>query len=39
MYADPNRREQFLQLIDDSDEVTDFESEIVRPDGSRGLDY
>lgn len=35
MYADRNRRAQFLQLIHDSDEVTDFESEIIRPDGSR----
>ena len=35
MYADCNRRAQFLQLIHDSDEVTDFESEIIRPDGTR----
>lgn len=35
MYADNNRRAQFLQLIHDSDEITDFESEIVRPDGTR----
>jgi PAS domain S-box-containing protein len=34
IYADPERRNQFLQLIGDSDEITDFESEIVRPDGS-----
>ena len=35
MYADNNRRAQFLQLIHDSDEITDFESEIIRPDGTR----
>ena len=35
MYADANRRAQFLQLIRDSDEVTDFDSEIIRPDGTR----
>jgi PAS domain S-box-containing protein len=35
MYADANRRTQFLQLIHDSDEVTDFESEIIRPDGTK----
>jgi len=34
-YADHNRRTQFLQLIHDSDVVTDFESEIIRPDGTR----
>jgi len=35
MYADADRRAQFLQLIHTTDNVTDFESEIVRPDGSR----
>ena len=35
MYADANRRAQFLQLIRDTDNVTDFESEIIRPDGTR----
>jgi PAS domain S-box-containing protein len=35
MYADSNRRAQFLQLIHESDEITDFESEIIRPDGTR----
>lgn len=35
MYADGNRRAQFLQRIHNSDEITDFESEIIRPDGSR----
>lgn len=35
MYADSNRRAQFLQLIHDTDEVTDFDSEIIRPDGTR----
>ncbi len=34
IYVDPDRRNQFLQLIRRADEVTEFESEIVRPDGS-----
>jgi PAS domain S-box-containing protein len=34
LYVNPGRREEFFQLIQSSDEVTDFESEIRRPDGS-----
>ena len=34
-YADPNRRAEFLALVAGSDEVTDFESEVVRRDGTR----
>jgi PAS domain S-box-containing protein len=33
-YARPARREEFLQLIRSADEVSDFESEISRRDGS-----
>ncbi len=35
LYADPGRRAQFLELIRLSDSVPDFESEVVRADGSR----
>ncbi len=35
LYADPRRRADFLQLMARSDEVTDFESEVLRQDGSR----
>ncbi len=35
LYADPGRRNEFMHLIQASDEVTDFESEVVRRDGSR----
>jgi PAS domain S-box-containing protein len=34
VYAHPHRREDFFQLIQSSDTVTDFESEIMRADGS-----
>ena len=34
-YADPGRRAEFMKLIEGSDEITDFESEVVRRDGSR----
>ncbi|MBL9216510.1 MAG: PAS domain S-box protein [Opitutaceae bacterium] len=34
VYVDPRRREDFLRLIQHSDEVTDFESEVLRKDGS-----
>ena len=35
-YASPTRREEFFQLLDSGmDRITDFESEVVRPDGSR----
>jgi len=34
-YTDPNRRAEFMQLIRNADEVTDFESEITRRDGTR----
>jgi len=34
-YADPVRRNEFMLRVQSSDEVTDFESEIVRRDGSR----
>ena len=35
VYVDKQRRAEFLRLIDTRDEVTDFESEIFRRDGSR----
>jgi PAS domain S-box-containing protein len=35
IYVDPRRREEFLRLIEHQAEVTDFQSEIVRRDGSR----
>ncbi len=35
LYADAGRRAEFLALIQHADEVPDFESEIVHPDGSR----
>ncbi len=34
-YADPLRRADFLRLMAQSDEVTDFESEILRCDGTK----
>lgn len=34
-YAESGRRERFFALLGASDEVTDFESEVVRADGSR----
>lgn len=34
LYASADRRREFMQLILQSDEVTDFESEIIRRDGS-----
>ena len=34
-YADPGRRNEFMKRVQASDEVTDFESEVVRRDGSR----
>ncbi len=34
-YIQPGRREDFLQLIQTADELSDFESEILRRDGSR----
>ena len=34
LYAHPRRREEFFQLIKGNDTVTDFESEILRADGS-----
>ena len=35
-YVSPNRREEFFALLEKAgDHVTDFESEIVRPDGSK----
>lgn len=34
-YADPGRRAEFLQRVRFTDEVPDFESEVVRRDGSR----
>ncbi|MDI1249758.1 MAG: PAS domain S-box protein [Lacunisphaera sp.] len=35
LYVEPGRRAQFLELIRLSDSVPDFESEVVRADGSR----
>lgn len=35
IYADPQRRQEFFKLIETSDLVTDFESEICRADGSK----
>ncbi len=35
LYVNPKRREEFFQLMQGGDEVTDFESEIMRRDGSR----
>jgi hypothetical protein len=32
-YADRGRRAEFLQLVNQSDEVTDFESAVLRRDG------
>lgn len=34
-YVEPRRREEFMQLMRSADEVSDFESEIYRRDGSR----
>jgi PAS domain S-box-containing protein len=34
LYVDPNRRTQFIQLMDQYNAVTDFESQIYRRDGS-----
>jgi PAS domain S-box-containing protein len=34
-YADPTRRNEFMQRVQSSDEVIDFESEVVRRDGAR----
>ena len=34
-YVDPARRQEFLKLIESCDEVTDFDSEIFRADGSK----
>jgi PAS domain S-box-containing protein len=35
LYADPSRRTDFFRLIATSDTVTDFQSEVLRADGSR----
>ena len=35
LYADPGRRAEFMHRVQSSDEVTDFESEVVRRDGSK----
>ncbi|MEO5960261.1 MAG: PAS domain S-box protein, partial [Opitutaceae bacterium] len=35
IYVGENRRAEFFALVQGADEVTDFESEIVRPDGSK----
>jgi len=35
LYVDPGRRDEFLKLVEQSDEVPDFESEIYRADGSK----
>ena len=35
LYADPTRRNEFMNRVRESDEVTDFESEALRRDGSR----
>lgn len=35
IYVSPDRRREFMQLVQKSDEVTDFESEIQRADGSK----
>ena len=34
-YARPGRREEFLALLGQQSQVTNFESEVVRPDGTR----
>jgi PAS domain S-box-containing protein len=34
-YADPGRRAEFMARVSESDEVTDFDSEVVRRDGTR----
>ena len=34
IYADPNRRDEFLKLIKDTDVVPEFESDVVRADGT-----
>lgn len=34
VYVDPTRRTEFMRLIEESGEVTDFESEVYRLDGS-----
>jgi two-component system, sensor histidine kinase and response regulator len=34
-YADPNRRDEFLRLIDEQEVINGFESEIYRKDGSK----
>lgn len=35
IYADPNRRAQFLELMRHTDVLPDFESEVIRADGTR----
>lgn len=35
VYVDHHRREEFMRLAQDHDQVTDFESEVYRRDGSR----
>jgi PAS domain S-box-containing protein len=35
LYADPGRRAEFIRLIEKSDVVTDFTSEILRADGTK----
>ncbi|HEX2100480.1 MAG TPA: PAS domain S-box protein, partial [Candidatus Synoicihabitans sp.] len=35
LYVEPGRREQFFKLLGQHDQVTDFESEVFRRDGSR----
>ncbi|MFT3721943.1 MAG: PAS domain S-box protein [Hyphomonadaceae bacterium] len=34
LYVDPDRRDEFLRLMEQQDEVSDFESEVYRSDGS-----
>jgi diguanylate cyclase (GGDEF)-like protein/PAS domain S-box-containing protein len=34
LYADPNRRQEFMRLLQERDAVWDFESEVYRKDGS-----
>ncbi len=35
LYADPQRRQQFVAAVTEKESVTDFESEILRKDGTR----
>ncbi len=34
LYVDPNRRAEFVRLMEENDELSDFESQIYRADGS-----